>query len=247
MGVGEAIYKIMWVYSFFTLALLSAVALTPAYLLVQYAATRSTLFGVVLRGDAAPWYGKLLHAFLISFGITSGYFVFGLSLILVVFLMRIVMGLRSKEDEIRIPSLGLWTWYHYDGLLLFVGTLFGHMLRGMSLFNVYLRLMGAKVGRNVIINTNKIYDHDLLEIGENTIIGGDVIIIAHVAEGRRLIRRRVHIGRNVTIGQMTSIFPGAKIGDNVVIGAHTLVPKNAVIPNDTVWGGVPARQLAKRK
>lgn len=246
MGVGQAVYKVMWVYSFFTLALLSAVALTPSFLLVEWLAAQTAFLGVTLKPDPV-WYGALLRAFLISFGITAGYFLFGLCLILVVFLMRVLMGLRSKEDEIPIPSLRLWNWYHYDGLLLFVGNVFGPMLRGMSLFNVYLRLMGAKVGRNVIINSNKVYDHDLLEIGENTIIGGDVIVIGHVAEGRKLIRRRVTIGKNVTIGQLTSIFPGARIGDNVVIGAHTLVPKNAVIPPNTVWGGVPARQLATRR
>jgi non-ribosomal peptide synthetase-like protein len=247
MGFAHALYKVFWVYSYVTLAFLSAIAMLPSFFLIEWAATQRTLFGVLLQGAAAGTGGHLLRAFLVCFGVSLGFFVFGLSLLLVAFAMRILMGLRSKEDEIPIPSLRLWKWYHYDGLLLFVGNVFGPFLRNMSLFNVFLRLMGAKVGRNVIINTTKIYDHDLLEIGDNTIIGGDVIIIAHVAERRMLVRRRVTIGKNVTIGQLSSVLPGARIGDNVTIGAHTLVPKNAVIPSDTVWGGVPARQLGTKE
>jgi acetyltransferase-like isoleucine patch superfamily enzyme len=247
LGFAQTVYKVFWIYSYFTLALISAVALVPSYFLFQWANGATRLAGLTLQGPGTPWYGTLVHAFLVCFGITGGFFLFGISLILAVAIVRILMGLRSKEDEIPIPSMRLWNWYHYDGLLLFVGNVFGPFLRSMSLFNVYVRLMGGKVGKNVIINTNKIYDHDLLEIGDNTIIGGDVVIIAHVAEARKLVRRRVKIGKNVTIGQLTSIFPGAQIGDNVTIGAHTLVPKNAIIPSDTVWGGVPAHQLAKKK
>lgn len=246
MSFAEQLYKVMWIYSYITLALLSAFALVPTYFVVQWAWTRDLLFGVALDGTGTLWYGQLLRAFLVCFSLTLGYFLFGLSLIAVGFLMRIGMRLKSKEDEIPIPSFRLWSWYHYDGFLLFYSIVFGPFLRSMSLYNVFLRLMGAKVGRNVILNTQKIYDHDLLEIGDNTIIGGDAIVIAHVAEGRRLVRKRIKIGKNVLIGQLTSIFPGAQIGDNVVIGAHSLVLKDQVIPPNTVWGGVPARQLAIR-
>lgn len=245
MNVALQLFKFLWIYSYLTLSLVAGVALLPSYFLVRTVWSWDVLFGVVLDGPDARWGGELLRGLLVTTSGALAFFLFGLSLILVVFLMRILMGLRSKEGEIPIPSLGLWTWYHYDGLLLFTGNVFGPFLRGMSLFNVYLRLMGAKVGRNVILNSHKIYDHDLLSIGDNTIVGGDVTIIAHVAEHRRLIRRRVTIGRNVTIGLGTTIFPGAQIGDNVIIAAHSLVLKGQIIPSDSVWGGAPARELRR--
>lgn len=51
----------------------------------------------------------------------------------------------------------------------------------------------------------------------------------------------VIIGNNVWIGDKTTILSGVHIGDNVVIGANSLVNKD--VPSNTVFGGVPSRQL----
>lgn len=51
----------------------------------------------------------------------------------------------------------------------------------------------------------------------------------------------VKIGNNVFIGYQSCILKGTTIGDNVIIGARSVVKGN--IPSNTVWGGVPARQI----
>lgn len=243
MAFAHHLFKIIWLYSYLSVAFVWGLSLVPGVLLVEATAGQDRLWGVALRGADVAWYGDLLHAFLIGFSLALGFFAMGLTLILVLAILRVIMRLGNTEGEISIFSLKLWSFYNYDGLLLFFSLVFGPFLRSTWLFPIFLRLMGAKVGRNVIVNTAKVYDHDLLEIGDDTVIGGDVILIAHVAEGTRLIRKRVKIGRNVTIGQYTSIFPGAQIGDNVIVGAHSLVLKDAVLPAGTRWGGVPAKQL----
>lgn len=51
----------------------------------------------------------------------------------------------------------------------------------------------------------------------------------------------VEIGKNVWIGDKATILSGVHIGDNVVIGANAVVNKD--IPSNTVFAGVPAKQL----
>ncbi len=108
-------------------------------------------------------------------------------------------------------------------------------------------MMGAKMGRHVQINTAIIGDSCFLEIGDNTVIGGDVTLVAHVAEHDTLVVKKVKIGKNVTLGIMTIIMPGVEIGDNVMIAANSVLPKDTKVPSNTVWGGVPARQLSVSK
>lgn len=236
-------FQVIWVYSYLVLGMLLGIALAPSLVLVWWVASWDVVAGVALTGAAAGVGGLWLRAVLVGTSLGVGFFLFGLAFGLVIFLVKTLLRLGSEEGELPIPSWKMWRWFNYDGLLLIYSLIFMPFLRNHAIYPVFLRLMGAKVGKNVIVNTNQIYDLDLLEIGDNTIIGGNVVVIAHVAEGRTLIRRRVKIGRNVTIGQFSSIFPGAVIGDNVVVGAHTLVRKNAVLPPNTVWGGVPARML----
>ena len=43
------------------------------------------------------------------------------------------------------------------------------------------------------------------------------------------------------MGARSTIMPGVRIGSNAVIGAGSIVTKD--VPAETVWAGVPARQI----
>jgi acetyltransferase-like isoleucine patch superfamily enzyme len=106
--------------------------------------------------------------------------------------------------------------------------------------------MGARVGRRVHINTAVIADQNLLEIGDDTIIGGDVTLVCHVAERGHLVTAPVRIGRGVTVGLMAVILPGCTIGDGAVIAAGAVLSKHTHVAAGEVWAGVPARRVGKR-
>lgn len=119
------------------------------------------------------------------------------------------------------------------------------LLRCTPWMNVYLRLMGARLGDRVIVNSAQLYDIDLLEIGDDTVIGGDAVIMAHSAQDGRLTLAPVRIGRRVTIGHQAVIHGGVEVGDDAVVGAMALVARNTCIPAGERWGGVPARPLGR--
>ena len=225
--------KTLWVYSYVTLALILALSAFPAVLLGTWFWEVSSTWG---WPDPAVWFAR-------TYMIALGYVVFGLTMMVLLPVLRLVLGWKTGEGSVPIRSFKVWSWYNYNGAILTFQTLFGRFARSNALYPVFLRAMGATIGRNVIVNSNTVYDHDMLEIGDNTVIGGDAAIIGHVGEKGRLVRQKIRIGRDCTIGQYTTVFPGVTIGDNCHVGAMSLVPKGAKLDGDAVYGGVPVRKI----
>lgn len=113
-----------------------------------------------------------------------------------------------------------------------------------------LRKLGAKVGEDVEIWTDKIDKGHafLLEIGDRVTIS-DARILLHDASTKRFIGYskvgRVVIGNDVFIGADSVILPGVTIGSNVVVGAATVVTKD--IPDNCVVVGNPGRIISSTK
>lgn len=110
--------------------------------------------------------------------------------------------------------------------------------------NAMYRLLGMKVGRDVAFGLMAMVDvfwPELIEVGDNSIIGYNTVLLAHEFLIDEYRIGPVVIGRNVMIGANCTILPGVVIGDGAVISAHSLV--NRDVPPGAVVGGVPARPL----
>jgi acetyltransferase-like isoleucine patch superfamily enzyme len=199
-----------------------AISLIPSYFLfIQFLQTR--------------------NLFLMLFSFAFSYFIFGITLMFVAALVVRVFRIRLMPGTYKIGGKESLIWLLNAGFISLVRFLFLPFTR--SSINVFFyKLLGAKIGKNVIINTTCVYDVHLLEIGDNTVIGGDAAIIGHSAEGDKLIIAPVKIGKNVSIGQYATVLPGAIIEDGAIIGAMSLVPKFKKVKKG-VWGGVPIRRL----
>jgi acetyltransferase-like isoleucine patch superfamily enzyme len=114
----------------------------------------------------------------------------------------------------------------------------------LALKRVLLRRTGMRVGRAASVGLAVVFDvfyPEQIEIGENSIVGYNSVVLAHefmVGEWRR---GPVRIGRNVSIGANVTILPGVVIGDGATVSAMSLV--NRDIPPGEFWGGVPVRKL----
>ncbi len=205
-------------------------------LAIGMALTPGVLFGWWLWEVISP-VGILAEALVISFSIGMGYFIYGVSLMFVVWLMRIVLGLKLEEGYYRPVSLGMLKWMVYNALILLVSTTFMDFMLLTPLINLFYRLMGAKLGKGVQINSKYCADFCLLEIGDNTVIGGHSTVIAHSFERGGLVLKKVRIGKNVTVGLNSVILPGAEIGDGAIIPAGSVLPKNAKLEPRKVWRG----------
>ena len=100
------------------------------------------------------------------------------------------------------------------------------------------------LGNGSFINVDsKIYCSNLIEIGDNTFIGEEVII--RDTDEHKVIRENyvktnpIKIGNHVWIGMRSIILKGVTIGDNCIVAAGSVVTKS--IPNNCLVAGVPAK------
>ena len=117
------------------------------------------------------------------------------------------------------------------------------LMPDIELKNRIYRRVGMKIGRNVsIFGSNlDIFFPELIEIGDNAVIGNNTCILAHEFLGNGWRRGRVKIGKDVVIGNMTLILPGVDIGDGSTVAAYSLVNRD-VEPGSLV-GGVPIKKI----
>lgn len=200
-------------------------ALCPAIALVRTAWTATSYLG---------FWPQMLW---VSLAVGVGYFLFGFCLMMLAALTRLVFRLDLKEGEHPLASLSMLKWYVSNALQFLVWTIFGDFLLMTPFAALFYRLMGAKLGLNVQINSKFCADLSLLEIGDNAVIGGHATVIAHSFESRGLILKRVRIGRGAIIGLNAIVLPGADIGDKAVVGAGVFVPKGTKIPAGTTYFG----------
>ena len=237
----KVVAGLIWVYSYVTLGAMMALAALPGYCLGRWAWRAD----VAVAGPA--WASLLLDELVGLYFSILGFFVFGIALMFVLPLVKFIFRWKPHLGAVPIHSFRIWSWYNYNGMLFMFNTVFGRFARATTLYPVYLRMMGAKIGRDVVFNTQHVYDLDILEVGDRTVIGANASILGHVGEKGRLVRQPVKIGNNCTVGQYANIFPGVTLGDNCHVGAMSLVPKGSTLDANAVYGGVPVRKIRDLK
>ena len=106
---------------------------------------------------------------------------------------------------------------------------------------------------NVAINRNCTFlAHGDISIGENTMIGPNVVILTvdHDYRVKGIETHTAHkvspvvIGRNVWVGANAVLLPGTAIGDGAVVAAGSVVTGD--IGENSIVGGNPARFIKAR-
>jgi acetyltransferase-like isoleucine patch superfamily enzyme len=185
-----------------------------------------------------PW--RVLAGCCLGWG---AYFSYTICVIFVAAAFRVITRARSPLGTFSYHSLPAIRWANYNALGLLVRYTCVNFIRVTPLLSLFHRMMGMRIGRRVLINTAIIADSNLIEIGDDTMIGGDATVVAHSAERGMLVMAPVKIGKRVTIGLMSVVFPGVTIGDDAVIASHAVLPKGTRVGAGEIWGGVPARKI----
>lgn len=183
----------------------------------------------------------------LSMALGMGYFVSGGALLFWCALFHHLMLMHLKPGRHKLTSLQAFRWASASSLYMLVKFTVGDFFMITPLGTLYLKILGAKIGKNVMINSKYLHDHGLLEIGDGCLIGGDAVMSAHVAEGGHLVLSPIKLGQNVLISQKAVLMPGVEVGDNSIVAAGAIVLKDTKIPANEIWGGVPAKFLKARQ
>jgi len=122
------------------------------------------------------------------------------------------------------------------------------MVPFLGVKRVLYRLMGVRIGAGVAVSGNVTFDiffPELIEVGENAIIGYGATILSHEFLRKELRVGRVRIGRDVLIGANATVLPGVVIGDGASISAMSLVHKD-MGPGE-FGAGVPLKRWRRRE
>jgi acetyltransferase-like isoleucine patch superfamily enzyme len=102
-------------------------------------------------------------------------------------------------------------------------------------------LYGAKIGRDVALG-GTLDDPYMVRIGDGAILGNSSLVSGNYISGGALTCGLVVIGRNVTVGANSVVFPGVEIGDGATLAGGSYVMPGTKIPAGEHWRGNPARK-----
>ncbi|MFW6289289.1 MAG: DapH/DapD/GlmU-related protein [Spirochaetota bacterium] len=133
----------------------------------------------------------------------------------------------------RYPALSFTTlrWLIFSGIYTVSMRTILPLVPVSFVTNLFFRIIGCRMGRNVKINTNVLNDAYLLTIGDNVIVGGQTDISCHLFEHDHLVLRPITIGSDTLIGAHSYVSPGVTIGSRCVIGLHSYIRTGRVIPD----------------
>lgn len=110
------------------------------------------------------------------------------------------------------------------------------------------RQMGIKVGEGCrLYSLNVVSEGELVELGDNVIVSGEVIFITHDGSVYTALEKfpgvnghygRIRVGNNCFIGMRATIMPGVELGERCVVAAGAVVMDS--FPANSVIAGNPA-------
>ena len=190
--------------------------------------------------------GSAWRVAFIAVATIPSYFAFALLLMLVSPVASRITGARTPDGaDLRLSDLDwpLLRWVRYLAGIHLVRVLSGTFFRGSPFWTAYLRLSGARLGRRVYVNTLAMSDYNLIECGDDVVIGDGVHLSGHTVEAGVLRTGRVRIGSNVTIGLGSAIEIDVEIASGCQIGALSFVPKHTRLTTPGVYAGIPVKLL----
>jgi hypothetical protein len=182
----------------------------------------------------ASW-GILGRAILMAFAFSTGAFLFVISLIFIVPIFNLPFLLMVRRNgKYRGPWFSVQTvpWYLHNAMIYLVRYTVLDFITPSILNEIFFRMMGMKIGKNVLINSSNISDACMIELEDNVTIGGSAVLMSHYAMHGLLVIDKLKIKKNTTVGLNAIIMGGSDIGEKV-----TIAPAAVVLPKSKVEDG----------
>jgi len=115
-------------------------------------------------------------------------------------------------------------------------------LRGTPFVAGWLRLLGCKVGSYAYIDSLQFTEFDLVELGDECMIGRDATIQTHLFEDRIMKMSKVSIGKGVSLAAFSFCLYDSSLDEGASLHCLTLLMKGESLPKWTMWHGSPAKR-----
>ena len=104
---------------------------------------------------------------------------------------------------------------------------------------VWLRTLGARVGRGVWCETYWLPEADLVSLGDGATVNRGCVVQTHLFHDRIMQLDAVRLENGATLGPHSVILPAASIAADATVGAASLVMRGERVPSGSLWAGNP--------
>jgi non-ribosomal peptide synthetase-like protein len=145
---------------------------------------------------------------------------------------------RLKAGDYPLWGVTYFRWWLADRL---VEAAPAYLLSGSSLNAWWLRALGAKVGKEVVIGSMTLRAPDLLRIGDNVSIGNAVNFENARVERGRLRLGAITLANESYVGSYAVLEGNTRVEQAGHLEGQSALRDGAQVPAGRVWSGSPAR------
>ncbi|MBB5958094.1 non-ribosomal peptide synthetase-like protein [Saccharothrix tamanrassetensis] len=110
---------------------------------------------------------------------------------------------------------------------------------GSPLMSVWLRALGARIGRGTWVESYWFPEADLVRLGDGATVNRGCVVQTHLFHDRILRMDRVTLAAGATLGPHGIVLPGATVGAHTTVGPASLVMRGEEVPAGSRWLGNP--------
>ncbi|MFE0460713.1 Pls/PosA family non-ribosomal peptide synthetase [Kitasatospora sp. NPDC058965] len=110
---------------------------------------------------------------------------------------------------------------------------------GTALLVLWLRALGARIGRGVWCESYWLPEADLVTLGDGVTINRGCVLQTHLFHDRIMRMDTVDLREGATLGPGGIVLPGSTVGARSTLGPASLVMRAESVPSDTRWLGNP--------
>ena len=121
---------------------------------------------------------------------------------------------------------------------------FANAAAGTPALAMWLRSLGAKIGRGVWCDTYWLPEPDLVTLGDGATVNRGCVVQTHLFHDRIMSMDTVTIEAGATLGPHSVILPAATIGAHATVGPASLVMRGESVPGREPLERQPDRAVA---
>jgi non-ribosomal peptide synthetase-like protein len=118
---------------------------------------------------------------------------------------------------------------------------FARAATGTPVMNLWLRALGASIGRGVWCETYWLPEADLVTLEKGATVNRGCVVQTHLFHDRIMRMDTVVLEEGSTLGTHCVALPAARIGAGATVGPASLVMRGDEVPPSTRWQGNPIK------
>jgi hypothetical protein len=227
-GVSGLFEKFIRTFRQFSYFIIFSLVISVCFLIIGIGLIPSTyLFTSIIEiVKEYPLYFKIP---VLAISLAISYLLYGYTIIFLVPAINWILRIKLKPFKCIVYSLEALPWFIHNALTYIVRYTFLELFTPSPFSHLFFRMMGMKIGKNSIVNTTRISDPSMIEIGDNVTLGGSTDLVPHYSQKGILILGKIQIENGANIGLRSMIF-----GNSVIEKNASVKPGEIILPKSTV-------------